>query len=162
MVNGHVCSLEPFRPGTARAIASWARTERELDDWASLAESPTPRDFERWHGVPDVHAFILEEAERVIGYGEIWIERAEREVELARIIVAPERRGRGFGAILVQRLIERAAAHPVDTAWVRVVPGNGPATACYARSGFEPASRELQQELNAPQPRDYLWMQRAL
>ena len=161
-MNGHVCSLEPFYAEAATVVSAWATSGRELDEWASLRGTPAPADFAAWHADPGVRAFLLVETSIPIGYGECWIDSAEREVELARLIVDPARRGRGIGALLVERLISGAREFAVDLAWVRVVPGNGPALACYARAGFVPASSGEQHELNAPQPRDYIWMRRRI
>lgn len=161
-MNGTACSLEPFAPGAATVVAGWASGTRELEDWASILETPLPSDFATWHADPEVHAFLLQEANAPIAYGECWVDTAHREIEFGRLIVEPARRGRGIGALLLQRLIERAASFAVDTAWVRVVPGNGPALACYSRAGFEPVPADAQRRLNASQPRDYVWMRRAL
>lgn len=161
-MNGYTCRLEPFAPGAASVVAGWASGPRELEDWASILETPLASDFAAWHADPDVHAFVLQEADAPIGYGECWVDTALREIEFGRLIVEPARRGRGIGALLLQRLIERAREFAVDTAWVRVAPRNGAALACYSRAGFERVPPEEQREFNAPQPRDYVWMRRAL
>src|SRR5678809_255129 len=43
-----------------------------------------------------------------VGYGETWVDDDEREVELARIIVAPPARGRGLGRELTRLLVTEA------------------------------------------------------
>jgi len=114
--------------------------------------------FRRWHADPDVHPFVLCQGDSLLGYGEVWIDPAEREVELARIIVAPPHRGRGVGRELVHLLLKRAASSGFRDAFVRVFPDNTAAIACYLGAGFSMVSTTEQQQYNAGQPVDYLWM----
>jgi hypothetical protein len=48
--------------------------------------------FRRWHADPDVRPYVLCEGNTPVGYGEVWTDDAEQEVELARIIVRPASR----------------------------------------------------------------------
>ena len=92
------------------------------------------------------------------GYGELWTDEAEQEVELARIIVDPDYRGRGVGKRLVCMLLERASVTSLPDAFVRVVPENGAAIACYVGAGFSPVPEKEREEFNSGQPVDYVWM----
>lgn len=56
------------------------------------------RTISAWQQDDDVQAHVLVEREKLVGYGELWFDAEEDEVELARIIVAPEARGRGSAA----------------------------------------------------------------
>jgi ribosomal protein S18 acetylase RimI-like enzyme len=140
-------------------VLSWARTGEEQRRWASIAQpDPDESIFDRWHAVAGVHAYELDADDVPIGYGEVWEDPDEGEAELARIIVAPEWRGRGFGRALVSFLARRAKDAGFCDIWVRVVPANATAIATYASAGFERASDEDEMRFNAGQPERYVWM----
>jgi [ribosomal protein S18]-alanine N-acetyltransferase len=94
----------------------------------------------------------------MVGYGELWTDEPEQEVELARIIVNPDYRGRGLGKRLVGLLLERPSLTGLPDAFVRVVPENGAAIACYRGAGFSPVPELERREFNRGQPVDYVWM----
>lgn len=56
-----------------------------------------------WHiarsalGVADVQAQVLVVAGRPVGYGELWLDVVENEVELAHIVVSADARDAGLG-----------------------------------------------------------------
>jgi [ribosomal protein S18]-alanine N-acetyltransferase len=79
-------------------------------------------------------------------------------VELARVIVAPTQRGKGFGVTLVRELLAEAGRTAYPRTFVRVVPENRVAVACYLRAGFTPVSVDDQRAFNRGQPIKYLWM----
>jgi ribosomal protein S18 acetylase RimI-like enzyme len=109
-----------------------------------------------------VRPYVLREGGVLLGYGELWVDDDEREVELARIIVRPERRGHGVGRLLVSRLLEKAVQTGHPAALVRVVPENGAALACYRAAGFAPVSGGERRRFNEEQPLEYVWLRRAL
>ena len=152
-------SLREFRESDAREVARWPGSLDEVRRWAG-SDPGWPVDvsvFGRWHADPDVGPYIILDG-APIGYGEIWVDEPEQEVELARIIVSPERRGRGVGRRLVGLLLERAALTGLPDAFVRVVPENGAALGCYRGAGFSPVSDSEREEFNRGQPVDYVWM----
>jgi GNAT superfamily N-acetyltransferase len=151
--------LAPFDPSHAALVLSWARTPVELSHWASLAGPPTPEIFSRWLADPDTRGRLLI-ADAPVAYGEVW--ESGDEIELAHILVAPAHRSRGVGRRFVQLLVAEACASRGSSAWVRVVPGNEAALRCYGGAGFERASDDRQAELNAGQPRVYVWLSRRL
>jgi ribosomal-protein-alanine N-acetyltransferase len=152
-------SLEPFDEAYAQAVLDWVRSPAELEEWASVTYSePSPALFQQWHADPEVHPFLLFAEGRFYGYGEVWEDRAEAEAELARILVAPGERGRGIGRRLVGLLVQRALDRGFDEIWLRVVPTNAPALACYRRAGFVRAGTEEEARFNEGQPRPYVWM----
>jgi ribosomal protein S18 acetylase RimI-like enzyme len=153
-------SLVEFRASDASEVARWPASIEEVRLWAGSAGG-WPVDasvFRRWHEDPDVKPYVLHDGEVPVGYGELWIDEAEREVELARIIVDPDDRGSGVGKRLVGMLLERAALSSLPDAFVRVVPENGAAVACYRGAGFSPVPEEEREEFNRGQPVDYVWM----
>lgn len=151
--------LSPFAQADAPAVVGWVRTDEEADAWASLRlDDVSVARFEAWHADADVHPFVLRDEGRVCGYGEVWTDDEEGETELARIVVDSQCRGRGLGRRLTQLLAAEARRLGFDDVWLRVVPTNTVAIACYARAGFVRASAEVEAAFNQPQPREYVWM----
>lgn len=153
-------SLREFRDPDAREVARWPASIEEVRLWAgSAGRWPVQAAlFQRWHEDTGVHPCVLHDGETLIGYGELWVDEPEQEVELARIIVNPANRGRGAGKRLVALLLERASLTGLPDAFVRVVPENGAAIACYRGAGFSPVSDTERDEFNRGQPVDYVWM----
>jgi ribosomal protein S18 acetylase RimI-like enzyme len=157
-------SLREFRTSDAWEVARWPGSLQEVRRWAG-SEPGWPVDvsvFGRWHADTDVRPFIMLKGEEPVGYGEVWVDEPEREVELARIIVSPERRGRGVGRRLVRLLLDQASLTGLPDAFVRVVPENAAAIGCYRGAGFSPVSETEREEFNRGQPVDYVWMHHPL
>ncbi len=152
--------LVEFRASDAREVARWPTSIEEVRLWAGSACGwPVEASvFRRWHAEPDVKPYVLRDGAVTAGYGELWIDEAEQEVELARIIVDPDYRGRGVGKRLVGLLLERASLSRLPDAFVRVVPENGAAIACYLGAGFSSVPEQEREEFNRGQPVDYVWM----
>lgn len=151
-------ALEPFDPSSAAVVAGWATTAAEVAAWCSGTEAPVPAEVVAGWGREDgVLARALLDDGELVGYGELWIDDDEQEVELARLIVAPARRGRGLGRLLVAALVEEARLHHPSVC-LRVVESNSAARRCYAAAGFTRASPREEQEWNRGQPIAYVWM----
>ena len=152
--------LRKFRESDARVVAGWPTSLDEVRRWAGSGPG-WPVDvsvFGRWHADPDVRPYVMRDGEEPVGYGEVWIDEPEREVELARIIVSPDHRGYGMGRHLVRLILEQASLAGLPDAFVRVGPENGTAIACYRSAGFSPVSASEREEFNRGQPVDYVWM----
>ena len=152
--------LREFRESDAQEVAGWPTSVEEVRLWAGR-DPGWPVDtsvFLRWHADSAVKPYVLCDGDEPVGYGEVWIDEPEQEVELARIVVSPDRRGRGVGRLLVRLLLERATSFELPEAFVRVVPENGAALACYRGAGFSPVSASEREEFNRGQPVDYVWM----
>lgn len=68
-----------------------------------------------WQRDDDVQAHILVEDERVVGYGELWFDAEEDEVELARIIVAPTSARRGSAVCWCEGSSRRLSGRAIPT-----------------------------------------------
>jgi len=149
--------LIPFDPSSAPTVAGWASSADEASAWCARAEYPFPADVvAAWHEQPDVTAYLLvDEDDRPVAYGEVWSDDEEDEAELARLIVDPSRRSEGFGQRLVGELVRRAG---YDDIFMRVVPTNHRALACYRRAGFVDVEEALAKQWNEPQPIEYAWL----
>jgi ribosomal protein S18 acetylase RimI-like enzyme len=67
-------------------------------------------------------------------------------------------RGRGLGRTLIAMLAAEARRMGFVDIWVRVVPSNAAALACYRAAGFERTDGTEEAMFNAGQPRVYVWM----
>ena len=152
--------LKSFAPDAAPQISTWAQTADEVLAWCSRFEAPVPADvIAAWSTPDDIEAFLLEENDDVVAYGELWVDDEEEEVELARLIVDPEHRGRGVGRQFVAELAELALQR-YPLAVMRVHPDNAAAQRSYAAAGFERVSDAEEAEWNQGQPLAYVWMVR--
>lgn len=150
--------LRPFDVGDSPTVSRWARTPLEAMAWCSIDSIPVePEVITGWSTADDVVASVLvDEHDRLLAYGELWVDGEENETELAHLIVDPDERGRGLGQRLVSLLM---ATGPADHLVVlRVRPDNEPAIRCYTAAGFTPASADEQATWNLGQPVPYLWM----
>lgn len=150
--------LEMFDRRSASVVAGWGGTPDESMLWCSLP-AVTTEVVEGWSHPADVEAFVLCDEGHVVAYGEIWVDVDEAEVEVARVIVDPDRRGQGLGSHLITELVKQARRHYPVVA-LRVHSSNEIAIRCYARAGFERASDADTAAWNIGQPVDYVWMTR--
>ncbi len=152
--------LRGFSDGYDGQVAGWARTAHEVALLCGRVEYPFPADaVTSWRKVdPDIQSYLLFDGERPVGYGEVWLDDEEDEVELARLIVDPAERGKGIGAELVQALLKPAIAAGHPDIFLRVRPDNAVAIKTYLRTGFVDVSQQEMDEWNAGQPVAYRWM----
>jgi [ribosomal protein S18]-alanine N-acetyltransferase len=137
--------LRAPRPDEAQIIADW---------------HPVPvEEVLGWWATEDVTPWLMTDADGALtGYGEIWVEEDEDEVELARLIVPPDLRGRGLGKQLVRALLPKAAETGMGTTFLRVMPDNDVAIGCYLACGFERLGPEESAVWNEGQKREWVWM----
>jgi ribosomal protein S18 acetylase RimI-like enzyme len=149
--------LIPFDRRRAKTVAGWVRSSAEASNWCGKAEFPfQAATVASWSTENDVTAYLLVDAAgRPVAYGEVWSDDEEDEAELARLIVDPDRRGRGVGRALVTALVAVAG---FDNILMRVVPHNDPALACYRSAGFVDVDPALAETWNEPQPVKYVWL----
>ena len=150
--------LDPFPADSAAVVSGWSTTDEEVLMWCSHPAAPVPAEQIRaWAHEEGVQPFGLYRDDRLVGYGELWVDDDEAEVELARIIVDPAERGHGLGRHLVTSLAGLARSrHP--RVFVRVHPRNIAARRCYAAAGFGAVEPHVAAEWNAVQPIDYVWL----
>ncbi|MGW6056302.1 GNAT family N-acetyltransferase [Streptomyces sp. NPDC055189] len=155
--------LRPFAVAAdAVTVAGWPASADEAALWCGLRDFPvTARVVAGWQLDGDVRGQVLAEGARLLGYGEVWCDEEEDEAELARIIVAPDARGRGVGRRLVRGLAGLALRVGYTEIFMRVHPGNAAALRCYRGAGFLPVDPALAAAWNAPQPVSYVWLRHA-
>ena len=145
--------LAPFRPDHQALVLSWLRSAEEARQWASLDAVPADGSVfaalaRRALGAP----WIALADGAPAGYGEVWTDDEEHEAELARLIVDPDRRGRGLGRRLVALLAARAAELGFDDVLAAGGARQRAAIACYRAAGFVRATAAQEQEFNTGQP----------
>jgi ribosomal protein S18 acetylase RimI-like enzyme len=152
--------LVEFDVKYAAAVASWPTSAEESLYWCGRTEFPVlPDVIAAWSIPEDVRTFLLVDGDEPVGYGELWLDGDENEVELARLIVAPDRRRQGVGQRLVAALTEVARQQPCAALiFLRVHPDNGRAARVYLAAGFQPLTPAAAAEWNAEQPVPYQWL----
>jgi [ribosomal protein S18]-alanine N-acetyltransferase len=149
----------PFDPAHAAVVASWPRSAREAEWWCGAGPFPVPaQTVADWQREADVQAHMVLADGAIAGYGELWTDDDEGEVELARIIVAPAARGNGLGRALVRGLLSEAVLVGYPNVFIRVHPANEIALRCYRGAGFRAVDPELARDWNAGQPVTYDWL----
>jgi [ribosomal protein S18]-alanine N-acetyltransferase len=156
-----VKELRPFDSAYTALVAGWASTAQEVSLLTGRDEYPFPADvLTSWRAIADdIQAYLYFDGETPVAYGELWLDDEEDEVELARLIVDPDLRGKGIGTDFVRALLEPAVGTGYADIFLRVRPDNTRALRTYLRAGFEPVADELAAEWNRPQPIDYAWLQ---
>ncbi|WP_436758716.1 GNAT family N-acetyltransferase [Streptosporangium sp. V21-05] len=154
--------LLPFDTAHASTVAGWPASPREVEMWCGRHEFPLPaRVVADWQLGEDVRSHMLFADGDPLGYGELWVDPEEGEIELARIIVAPGARGAGIGRHLVRGLAALARDTGYADVFMRVHPDNDRALRCYRGAGFLTVDAHLAAEWNVPQPVDYVWLRHA-
>jgi ribosomal protein S18 acetylase RimI-like enzyme len=155
---GHLALL-PFTTAHAATVAGWPASAEEVAMWCGRREFPlSARTVDAWQQDADVRALLLVLDGEPVGYGELWCEPDEDEVELARLIVAPDVRGRGLGRALTRALLAQALGTGRAEVFLRVHPANERALRCYRGAGFVPVDPALAASWNTAQPVPYAWL----
>ena len=90
-------------------------------------------------GFSESNAFALTEASEIVGFGQLVAKPGDRG-HLGRLIVHPERRGRGLGAALATGLIDAARDRGLTRLSLNVALHNRAAAALYTKLGFTDAT----------------------
>jgi GNAT superfamily N-acetyltransferase len=116
--------LRPFESEYTALVASWASSAQEVGLLTGRDEFPFPAELvTNWRKVADdIRSYLFFDEQTPVGYGELWFDDEEDEVELARIIVAPGFRGKGLGTAFVQHMLEPALDAGYATVFLRVWP----------------------------------------
>jgi RimJ/RimL family protein N-acetyltransferase len=155
--------LHRFDPAGAALVASWAVGEEEVRSWWAVEGGAVAAEaVVAWSETDDVEAYLFAEADAGpdVAYGELWLDHEEGDLELAHLVVAPERRGRGVGRAFVRALAEHARqAHPeLSLVVLRVQPQNARAIRAYLAAGFVAVPADEQDTWNQGQRAVYHWM----
>jgi RimJ/RimL family protein N-acetyltransferase len=140
--------------------APWLRPATPADVDTIAAWHPLPAaEVRGWWEDPEMVPWVMLDADNaMVGYGEIWLDPAEDEVEVARLIIDPQLRGRGLGKRMTQLLTAKALETGLATTMLRVMPDNDIAINCYLRCGFELLGPEEAAIWNEGQRLEWVWM----
>jgi diamine N-acetyltransferase len=84
----------------------------------------------------DVWWDTLRDEGTMVAFASSWHLRAERAMKLDKLYVHPERQRRGYGAMLIERVADRAMRSGCDKLALAVNKRNEGAVAAYRRMGF--------------------------
>ncbi len=149
--------LRAFDPIAAGVVAGWGGSDEETRRWCGRPAPVTSDMVAGWAGEEGVQPYGLYHDDRLVGYGEAWVDEGASEVELARIIVDPAERGHGLGRRLVTELVA-VALRQQPAVFMRVHPDNEPALRCATAVDFVPVDPALTEEWNRPQPVASVWL----
>lgn len=153
-----------YQPDLAAEIAGWAQSIDEARAWCGRNQESFPEAslFAQWPQDPDTRPYVLHALSIPVVYGEICVDESAGECEVARLVVKPTVRGRGIGRRLAEELAAVATTFGLDVAFIRVLPENEPALACYRRAGFERVTASDETQFNTGQPTAYVGLRRCL
>jgi len=158
-----VTRLRHPKPTDAAVIAGWSQSAEEARRWCSRAVHPFPAgEVLDWWQAADVDPWVLDVGDppAPAAYGELWVDEEEDEVELARIVVDPQRRRSGVGRLLVMELVGVARATGLADCFLRVAPDNVAALQLYRSAGFTDVDQERSRAWNLSQPTEFSWLER--
>lgn len=148
--------LECFDIKHTDEVISWAESETTCRFWCGtdhVAASLLSNSI----ADPDVRPYALCKMNMPVAYGEIRIDNQEEDLELARLIVAPTKRGQAIGRHLVSSLLARARELQNRDVYMRVAPDNEVALRCYEHSAFRRIPDAEQQQFNPIESTPYIW-----
>ncbi len=88
---------------------------------------------------PFARNVVLRRGREVLGYSCLWL--IDRELKINNIAIAPEHRGTGLGAALLDGVLELGAAESCTESTLEVRPSNLVARRLYESRGFEVIGR---------------------
>ena len=136
------------------AVVSWIRTPDECEQWAG-SQVTFPIDLVALPptiGFTEQNACVMTVDESIIAFGQI-VDKLQGRQHLAKFIVSPVHRGRGYGRAFLSELLHRATAQRVS---LNVNQDNGIAIALYTAAGFAVAERPPDQQ-SSPRSRYMEW-----
>lgn len=139
MVPGYV--LRPFRRTDHDALVSWIRSAEELRHFTGSALR-WPLDVDQVRALEDLvlrFPFTLVHEDRPdepVGHAEL-VQTDDEVARIARVVIAPEHRGRGLGSTLMRLVLDEARRADYRRVTLNVAAENTAALTTYRRLGFE-------------------------
>jgi len=140
-------SLADLAELLAFAKSNFIQTYEHLNDpqnfQAYLNKAFSKDNFRAEMEAPNTHFYLLRNREELLGYIKLNFNKgiedlkAEESVELERIYVKPEAKGKGYGKVLIHTAKNAAKNQTKKTLWLGVWERNPKAIAFYEKMGFE-------------------------
>ena len=135
-------TVRPAERADLAAVAAWIGSAHDAALWAgervgfpvaleTLADAIEWEASERWAVTSDG---------ALVAFGQL-VPKPDGRRHLARLIVAPDRRGDGLGRLIASHLVDRAVASGAAALSLNVQADNPAAIALYGSLGFESAER---------------------
>lgn len=132
-------TLRRANPSDVGVPLSWSPTQELLRRWAGPSVRWPATAESLWEDINNANAttFVLESAEfGVVGFGQVR-HREEKFGHLARVIVSPNHRGKGFGrALCTALMVEAPRLHPITGYSLYVYLDNPTAINLYESLGY--------------------------
>lgn len=125
-------------------VASWVGSPADCRVWAGSRIS-YPIDLEALPGALEfatAQSWCLVEGDDLLGFGQL-VPKPVGRLHLARLIVSPAERGRGWGRRLTEELLGHAEERRPSVISLNVVETNDVAISLYESLGFEIARRPV-------------------
>ena len=130
--------LVPYSEEYEQTVRSWIESEETYHLLCRGKEYPPPDNLVRNWQKEEVSSYLLFSERKPLAYGEIWKRSSDLGLEIAHVLVDPVKRGDGYGAKMVQLLINRAASYNNVAKVTAVLYDENPiALGCFMKAGFE-------------------------
>ncbi|GAA3559280.1 GNAT family N-acetyltransferase [Microlunatus spumicola] len=129
--------------GTLTRLIEVARAHDDPDAFVQTVEDV--RNEVRYGGdlEPTQVVLLLDDTGAAVGHLGLWVPQHDnRHLVDARFSVVPDRRGQGFGTLLLEELQRRTLALGRTTLWIGVAADDASSTRFLAQHGFSPGSRD--------------------
>ncbi len=152
-------ALGDFRDEHGETVVGWVRSATESLTWSSVPFLRLDTAvLDGWHAQPGIVPCVGLLGGELCAYGQVLEDHAEDEAEVARVIVAPDRRGEGVGQAFVGLLAAEARRRGFSSIFARAVRGDRVTFACYEAGGFVRMTWAEEASLNADQDQEYVWL----
>lgn len=127
-------------------LASWDRS----DEWLAVIARLLKEMADECEGEPALGMWVLRDADLIVGSVGIRRRKANGRLELCRLHVRPEYRGRGLSSRLIFHALAHAHAHSDEKVTAQVREDNAPAFRALAAFGFREISRRVREADQKP------------
>ena len=137
-------SLVPFEPAHFDELASWFTNEVETVQWGGsdisfpLDEKQFSAMLEEGRTTPPTRlCWMAQDGEDLVGHAQLILDWRNGNARLARVVVAPAKRGHNLAVPLISQVVQKAFDYPeIERLELNVFPFNAPAMRSYAKLGF--------------------------
>jgi GNAT superfamily N-acetyltransferase len=152
-------AIGDFRQEHGETVVGWVLSATESLTWSSVPFLRLDTGvLDEWHAQAGIVPCVGLLGGELCAYGQVLEDHAEDEAEVARVIVAPERRGQGVGQAFVALLAGEARRRGFTSIFARAVRGDRVTFSCYQAGGFVRMTWAEEASLNVDQDQEYVWL----